>query len=235
MTCGIYRIRFSGTDKVYIGQSRHVEVRWKEHLNSLLSNSHTQKLQQAYREFGKPIFDLLLECPSEDLDDSENTAIEIYKAFTEGLNSLPYAESTPTGKDLVGERNPRSKYSNAQIIEVVRMLSRSSAISLKEVALKLDIDYRTITNISSGIRHSWVSKVLPVEYTTMLSYKGKRLSTSMSATSRGIVYPNILSPAGVTYTITNVTAFAREHNLNAAHLGEVLRGKESQHKGWKIV
>ena len=51
---------------------------------------------------------------------------------------------------------------------------------------------------------------------------------------RGIVYPNILSPLGISYTVENTSQFAKEHGLNNGHLVQVLKGQEKQHKGWRL-
>jgi hypothetical protein len=62
-----------------------------------------------------------------------------------------------------------------------------------------------------------------------LSYKGKR--TINSSANKGLKY-NITSPIGETHIVTNIAEFARQHNLNAGALGEVLRGNTRHHKGW---
>ena len=44
MTIGIYRLVFKDTDKCYIGQSVHIEKRFKDHLNSFKTETATTKL-----------------------------------------------------------------------------------------------------------------------------------------------------------------------------------------------
>lgn len=46
----------------------------------------------------------------------------------------------------------------------------------------------------------------------------------------------LLSPTGETFgPITNLNAFAKEHNLFSQNLGALIRGKISQTKGWTLV
>lgn len=42
----------------------------------------------------------------------------------------------------------------------------------------------------------------------------------------------LISPEGEKFRIRGYTLFCREHNLTSSHIGNVLRGKEKQHKGW---
>lgn len=42
----------------------------------------------------------------------------------------------------------------------------------------------------------------------------------------------LLSPEGVTYPVTNISLFAKEHGLSQSHLTSVLTGARRVHKGW---
>lgn len=50
----------------------------------------------------------------------------------------------------------------------------------------------------------------------------------------GIYLLRFKGTEGVSYTVENTSQFAKDHKLNNAHLVQVLRGKEKQHKGWKL-
>ncbi len=134
-----------------------------------------------------------------------------------------------------GESNATSVYSNEVIIEVFNMCLQYPELSLIEISKKVGVHYDTIKSIATGSNHKWLKSEFPDKYSLLMSYKGTRRSASHSAKARGLVYPLIRSPEGVEYQVDNIKAFAREHSLNDAHLGAVLRGKEKQHKKWVIV
>ena len=98
-----------------------------------------------------------------------------------------------------------------------------------------------VSKISSGSCHLWLEEEEPDIWLSIQLLKNKRLKLNAfargdknSAKVRGIVYPNIVSPNGDTYTVENAYAFAREHGLRGNHLTEVLNGHRKSHMGWKV-
>lgn len=226
MISGIYLLRFSN-NSVYIGQSKDIHRRFTTHCNKLSKGTHVNsKLSSTYTNYGLPSMEVLLECCNNDLDLYEKEAIEIFNSIDNGLNIAPAAGAFPI---LPGETNGFSKYSDADIILAAEYLSDNLDQPLKISSNILGIPYSTIKNIANGTSHKWLSNKLPEKYTKLLAYKGKR--TINSSTSKGLIY-KIVSPDNITYTVTNISEFARQYNLNAGALGEVLRGNVRQHKGW---
>lgn len=83
---GIYIITSLRNQKVYIGQSKHIEQRWEEHKNALQKNVHQNKhLQRAWNKYGEKnfIFSILEECDEKLLDEREQYWIDYYG----GINS----------------------------------------------------------------------------------------------------------------------------------------------------
>lgn len=226
MITGIYLLRFAN-GAVYIGQSKDVNRRFTTHCNKLSKGTHVNgKMSQAYTKYGKPTLEILIECGMDELDSNEIEAIAIYDSINNGLNIAPAAGDFPV---LNGESNGFSKYTDDDLILAVEYLASNLEQPLKVSSKVLDIHYSTIKNISNGTTHKWLAEKLPIEYNKLISFKGKRSINTSS--SKGIQY-NAISPEGVEYTITNIAQFARQHNLNAGALGEVLRGNARQHKGW---
>ncbi len=308
MTCGIYKLKFNGTNKVYIGQSENIENRFNRHIRELKSNNHSIKMNQAYVTFGLPEYTILAECSTTDLNEFENETIEIYNAVDNGFNTCYKAEELPinygelngnakfsnsqieecldllttntslsfeeiskiTGVSkgiigniskglthtwlareypekykiligLKGNRKPKygdkcstSKTTNEQVIEVLNLLIDENKLSLLGISKSTSVPLSIIRSISSGEKHKWLSEVYPDKYAKLLALKGTRYSKSNSAISRGIIYPNILSPEGIEYTVNNASQFSREHNLDVSSLCKVLNGRCKQHKGWKL-
>ena len=92
LNSGIYRIRLSNSDKVYIGSSAFLSKRISTHLSMLRSNTHhCQHLQRAYNKYGhKGInIDILEYCDSNCLEIREQLFIDWYKELKICYNAAP--------------------------------------------------------------------------------------------------------------------------------------------------
>lgn len=225
---GIYLLRFSDRS-FYIGQSRSIERRYTTHCNRLKNKTHPNwKMQEVYDRLGKPNLEILCECDVDKLDQLEIEAFEIFDPCTLGLNISPPAGEFPISN---GENNGFARYSNEYIINWVKYALLHKNLALKLAAGMYGIHYSTAKNISNGTSHRWLKDIIPNEYLELLSLADKREVNSSG--SRGVIY-TVISPSNEEHTVTNICKFAREHNLNAGALGEVLRKKAIQHKGWKL-
>lgn len=82
MSIGIYAIVNKTINKVYLGKSKHIEQRWKEHRANLNTNLHHNKeLQEDWFKFGKDNFDfyILQECSEIEIDYLEKELISRYR------------------------------------------------------------------------------------------------------------------------------------------------------------
>lgn len=95
MTCGIYSIRNTVNGRRYVGSSRTVEERWKNHRNLLERGAHHAPiLQKAWKKYGSAAFvwEILEECELDALLVREQHFIDTLKAFgRRGYNALPEA------------------------------------------------------------------------------------------------------------------------------------------------
>lgn len=227
MTCGIYKLIFNGTDQVYIGQSQNIEYRYSQHLNYLLRGNNSKKLQKAYSEFGTPILEILLECSVSELDELENTAIEIYDSFNNGLNSLESAGDIPR---LVGEAHPGSKYTN-EAIEAAFILLCTTKLTHKQVAEITGVSKNMVNHIAAGTCHAWLQELHPEKYAELIKNK----PIAGTSLERGKMYPPIQDPQGTQYNIVNLREFSRQHNLPYSSLNYLVNGKAKHVKGWVLV
>lgn len=89
--CGIYKITNMKNDKVYIGQAVDIYKRWYEHCKAGLGIDTPQgnKLYAAMLEDGLEnfTFELLEECPREELNKKEAYYISLYNSVQYGYNS----------------------------------------------------------------------------------------------------------------------------------------------------
>lgn len=172
MTCGIYRLIFEGTESTYIGQSLGVEGRFLRHKRKMVTGSSSKKLMEAYKLYGLPTLEILTECDPKELDGLEDEAIDIYNTVEKGFNT--YDKARGSGDvHLPGELNGRSTNSNKAIEEIFKLLCMGT-LSLERVSSLTNASIHVVTKIAGGTGHLWLKEKYPLEYATLMSYKGKR-------------------------------------------------------------
>lgn len=240
MTCGIYKLSFDGTDKVYIGQTTNFSRRLAEHNKLSKAKKWPQKLQDAYDKYGNFIFEILLECKEEELIELEKLAISLYDSYNNGFNSKPSGKPNHM-VNYQGEDHFNSKYSNQKILEVLDNLLDPNK-TLDEISDITQVNRSTVNEICRGTSHTWLHTMYPEKWKKCITAKIKRVGLSrtkggLCASKKGVEYPPIQSPSGEIFIVTNVRAFAREHNLDNSSLAKVLKGvpNYNSHKGWSLV
>lgn len=94
---GIYVIRNIFTNKVYVGSSVDLMLRWKRHVNALSRGiHHSKKLQKSWNKYGedKFKFEIILTCEREELIINEQREIDSRNSFISGYNMAPTAGSS---------------------------------------------------------------------------------------------------------------------------------------------
>lgn len=101
---GIYKFTNKFNGQSYIGQSIHIEQRYKEHLNEIQNTRLQTKWYNAVRKYGIEnfTFEILEECEPNQLNEREIYWISFYDSFNNGYNS------TPGGQEKVF--NPQNIY-----------------------------------------------------------------------------------------------------------------------------
>lgn len=237
MTVGIYKLEFKDSS-FYIGRSVSIETRYKDHKATLRGGrNHSIKLQTKYNELKQlPILSILEVCSIPEIKIREEYWIKELNATVVGLNVRP------GGDDLLfGEKHPNSKYTNLQVLEVVKMLGveYNEAITHEIVSEVTGVSISTIKDIITGRAHLWIKDEYPELYSNMLLCKNKRRTNSLKnlnpyANKKTLVYPDIISPDGIVYTVEHLTNFCNEHGLTASNLSKVFKGERVHHKGWKL-
>jgi hypothetical protein len=148
---GIYKIENLITRKIYIGQSKHIEVRWQEHCrpsaNSIISS--------AIRKYGKEnfSFEILEECPTEELDYKEEYYIHKYNSIVpNGYN---------VEEKIDGNPSYFVNYSKEDFNNIVSDI-KTTALSFTEIADKYDLDVSMIYYINRGDYHTIVEETYPL-------------------------------------------------------------------------
>lgn len=112
MTCGIYKITNIFVNKVYIGSSKDVEVRIKQHF-SLLKNRkhHSIKLQRAYDKYGLKSFtaEVVEECDPGQLLVREQVWMDELDVYRHGYNCSE-SSTRPTSQVSHSHLDKNSKW-----------------------------------------------------------------------------------------------------------------------------
>lgn len=237
MTVGIYKLEFMD-NSFYIGRSVSVESRYKNHISTLKrGTNHSTKLQNKFNNLQHlPILLILEECSLLALKEREVYWINFYNALNLGLNTFPGGEDL-----LYGEKHPNSKYTNVQIIETIKLLGVNYIDTLTHSTISeiTGVTVSTIKDIIGGRAHVWVKEKYPDLYKSMIDCKDIRRNNSLKnlnpfANKKTAIYPEIISPNGITYRVEHLTNFCNEHGLTASNLSKVFKGERNHHKGWKL-
>ena len=142
MSIGIYKITNRLNQKSYIGQSTNIERRWHEHqLRAFQENakSYDYPLYRAIRKYVLEnfIFEILEECPEENLNTQEIYWIDYYNTFFEGYNQT-------LGGDNSGHSSPKEN-----IIGIINDLKFTELVH-SEIAKKWNVSIEMVQGINTG-------------------------------------------------------------------------------------
>lgn len=139
---GIYKITNKINNKCYIGQSKNISKRWKNHKNSAYNpneKSYNYPLYRAFRKYGLEnfSFEILEECSIKDLNQKEKYYINKFNSFFNGYNLT-------LGGDGAGNEVYKEK-----IIGVIKDLETTDMFH-REIANKWDISIEMVQGINTG-------------------------------------------------------------------------------------
>lgn len=228
MSSGIYKLEFKGTNKVYIGQSKDLEQRRYAYITK--KKFHSTKLIRAYMKYGTPCFTIIEYCDLGKLDTRELYFINLYNSVYDGYNTKLGIDYVP---DYSGELNIMSTTPN-WIVEQIFLDLIETDFNIQSIANMYEVTYAIVSQISSGASYkSLLSQKYPIEYKyfeTELKGEFKK----RTAESQGIEYPSIINvhTREVVRSISNNNKFARDNNIGAPDLNQLLKFKKSYVKGW---
>lgn len=128
MNSGIYKFFFPDSS-FYIGRSHDFEKRWKQHRDSMVKNKHTPKIQEKYKLYGFPTFEVVTLCHPDHCDIVET--LFITKLWKEHSHRMLNA-SIPT--ELGSDYWPRL----VEVCEYLPLGTLEIMEKLKALELKLD-------------------------------------------------------------------------------------------------
>ena len=237
---GVYAIcnLFDGRATAYIGSSKDIERRWRDHVALLRSGRHPNPyLQAAWDKYGEAAFEFYVieEVANEaDLLAREQYWLDRYLENPDACYNIARCAEAPM-------RDPPE--------ETRRKMSESHRGRTPwNKGKNMDAEFRR--RASEAARKRWASgkyknrrkRRLTEEHRNKISkaLKGRRMSEKSRrkvAEARAKPYPALIHretgeiiPAGY-----NLCKMCREQGLNQRNIWFVVRGKRQSHKGWELL
>lgn len=154
---GVYAIKNTITNKVYVGSSKNMTKRKANHFSLLRHNKHyNAHLQSSFNKYGIEAFEWIVLEMCGDLAEKEKNWICKLEATnpTRGYNlaAEPYAACKGVERELVrGSLHPKSKLIEADILTIFRLYENGSKVT--QIAKEFKVDYTNISLILKG--RSW--------------------------------------------------------------------------------
>lgn len=156
---GIYKITNLVNGKSYIGQSIHIERRWKEHCLP----SSDSAIAKAIQKYGKEqfSFQIVEECSKEELNEKEEYYISYYNTVI------------PNGYNIMDWVDGESVYYriDKEILQNIYNDIQNSSLTFEEIGQKYKVSSRTITRINQGETYFQEEKAYPLRKTPDLRNK----------------------------------------------------------------
>lgn len=145
MSIGIYKITNMINGKSYIGQSIHIERRWKEHCFKTNKSCISKAIQKYKKENFS--FEILEECKIDELNQKEQYYIKKFNSI------VPNGYNIDEINLETGIHNIFSTYNKKIFLEIVSDI-RNSNLSFSEIGEKYNISVRMVYYINSGQYHT---------------------------------------------------------------------------------
>lgn len=139
---GIYKIQNLINGKCYVGQSKDIKRRWKDHCcsaNNPADHCYNNPLYKAIRKYGIEnfSFDVIEECLISELNDKERFYIQKYNSFFNGYNLTLGGDASAIG------------INKEKIIGIIKDLETTEMYH-SEIANKWNISQEMVQGINTG-------------------------------------------------------------------------------------
>jgi group I intron endonuclease len=241
---GIYQFKNKITNCVYIGSSDHLHRRKTHHFRLLrLNKHHCVRLQEAWNAYGEAAFDYeVLELCAPDvrveleqryLDKMKNHHHLLYNTSLTAGSGGSYLRGTKKNPDAV-ERSAagnRGKKRTAEQIAAKRLVvgkeycakdPNGVVHAFKNISLFCEengLQFRNLHAVLVGKRRSHKGWTRPDDA------RGARIQQEVT----------LVDPLGNKHHVTRISKFAKDNGLRDGAIYDMIKGKTSQTKGWRLL
>lgn len=181
---GIYKITNQINNKIYIGQSVDINKRWQYYKSPPEILNYKSKIISAIKKYGIEnfIFEILEECPINELDKKEYYYVKLYDSINKGYNIID------GGQGHVGTANPNADLTEEDVCFIREIYNSKTSIK------KIDI-YNNYFKNKCGLRafekvwcgETW-KHIMPEVYTE----ENKNYYNSIAKGNKGETNPNAI-------------------------------------------
>jgi group I intron endonuclease len=255
---GIYQIRCKVSNTIYVGGTKNIKKRFKEHMSALRNKTHhNTHLQRSYMKYGKNAFEycVLEECCATDVFNIEQhhldhifyNNIPRYNTDKTAKGDMSYATKQTRKKlSICNKHKIVSTEQREKISKTLTGRKRSAAACKKQrKSIIQTISEPFILVDCNGIHHNGLCiKDFADEHHTkcgshtsglyaVLSgkrryYKGWHLPT----TKFPVIFNQFLNKREIVWHINN---FCRQYKLDPTGVIHLLKGRWKQYKGWVLT
>lgn len=175
---GIYKVTNLINNKVYIGQSVHIETRWKSHqndYNNINYSGYNTMFYNAIRKYGinNFKFEIIEECNLNELNEKETYWIKYYNSYIGFQNCNGY-NMTLGGDNFAFGNGTLAK----EQVEEIKQLLLTTDISQVELGKRYGVSAMTISDINRGITWTDESLNYPLRVTNIRKNRFDKLTLS---------------------------------------------------------
>jgi group I intron endonuclease len=231
--CAVYRILNKVNNKSYIGSSKDVSQRKRQHFYNLRHHIHPVKeLLDDYVLYGEEHFEFQILETVYDLEQLlireqwwiDNIPLKYNKAPYTDIHLPTYIPNDETKSKIsstIKQQWADGKYDHKRGMHYNWKAGHNPRLGVKLT----DEQKKHLSEINSGENNSNYGKHRSEE-------SKKRSSLGHTKPNK---YPGAVSPDGTIYApINNMSAFCREHDLGVSEMISVMHERRKAHKGWTL-
>ena len=181
---GIYKITNLINNKIYIGQSVDIKRRWYYYTNPPKELDYKSKIIPAIKKYGIENFkfEILEECPIDQLDERESYYINFYNSIIDGYNIIE------GGQGHVGEANPNATLKEEDVVLIRKIYNSKTSKKKIDIYNELFINkcsLRAFEKVWNG--ETW-THIMPEVFTE----ENKNYYNTIAKSSKGETNPNAI-------------------------------------------
>jgi len=196
--CGIYQIKNIVNGKVYIGSSKRIGSRWKDHIRMLNNNKHhSLHLQSAWNMYGPDNFEfsVLEKCSVDEIFKREQYYIDKTKCYDMeyGYNIMRTAGEydrvqtdinnsiAHKNKPKLNQLTPQARHTEEQVKRIINLLL-DNKLSCAKIAELENVNEQIVKNIL--YKHNWKYLTYEIEFPKR---EGKKKDSRAKLTDEDVV------------------------------------------------
>lgn len=226
---GIYKIENAINGNCYVGGTKNLQGRRRQHFSDLkLGKSTSKKMQQDYNIFGRPCFTFIVI----EFVDNINNLVQQEQKWMDALKPV-YNTNEVAGR-YVGDY-VRTEEANRKRVETVKKLWENPEYKAKHCKprnWKNGIPNRKGVKLSEETREKIRQANLGENNPNYGLHRSKETKLLMSE-KMAKTYVGAISPEGEVFApIHHMRNFCKEHSLCESSMVALMRGRIKHHKGW---